>query len=378
MTSAMLPPAPSGGPVDDTAVDDRELLRAQSPGGFWRDVFKRLRRNPTAWIGAAIVVRLRVRRRLRAVARARIPETALPGREVHHPDPHPRAGRAPAVPARARPLRRRRAVQAHLGRARIPRDRRRLDRARPRSAACSSGSWPGRSAAGSTTSSCASSTSCSPCRTCCSRCRSPRSSVSRQYAVMIAIGASQVPIFARLLRSSMLQQSSADYVLVGADAGPRPRHHHDEPRAAERHRPGHRAGHADARDRRHRRGGAVVPRPRRRAARDRRVGPHAHLRAGRARDRARGSRSCPASASPSPRSASRCSARRCARRWTRAPARADRSSSRIGPASGTRRAAPILGRRTDSRAGRALSPRCRVRCPGSRRAARACTGRAGW
>jgi peptide/nickel transport system permease protein len=38
-------------------------------------------------------------------------------------------------------------------------------------------------------------------------------------AVMIAIGASQVPIFARLLRSSMLQQRSADYVLAAQTLG---------------------------------------------------------------------------------------------------------------------------------------------------------------
>jgi peptide/nickel transport system permease protein len=38
-------------------------------------------------------------------------------------------------------------------------------------------------------------------------------------AIMIAIGASQVPIFARLLRSSMLQQRSADYVLAAQTLG---------------------------------------------------------------------------------------------------------------------------------------------------------------
>ena len=56
MTSAMLPPAPSGGPVDDTSLDDRELLSAKTRGGgFWRDVFRRLRRNPSAWVGAVII-----------------------------------------------------------------------------------------------------------------------------------------------------------------------------------------------------------------------------------------------------------------------------------------------------------------------------------
>jgi len=38
-------------------------------------------------------------------------------------------------------------------------------------------------------------------------------------AIMIAIGASQVPIFARLLRSSMLQQRSSDYVLAAQTLG---------------------------------------------------------------------------------------------------------------------------------------------------------------
>ena len=39
------------------------------------------------------------------------------------------------------------------------------------------------------------------------------------YAVMIAIGVSQVPIFARLLRSSMLSQKNADYVLAAQTLG---------------------------------------------------------------------------------------------------------------------------------------------------------------
>jgi peptide/nickel transport system permease protein len=39
------------------------------------------------------------------------------------------------------------------------------------------------------------------------------------YAVMIAIGVSQVPIFARLLRSSMLSQRGADYILAAQTLG---------------------------------------------------------------------------------------------------------------------------------------------------------------
>jgi peptide/nickel transport system permease protein len=38
-----------------------------------------------------------------------------------------------------------------------------------------------------------------------------------KYSIMIAVGAAQVPIFARLLRGSMLGQGQADYVLA-ADA----------------------------------------------------------------------------------------------------------------------------------------------------------------
>jgi peptide/nickel transport system permease protein len=40
-----------------------------------------------------------------------------------------------------------------------------------------------------------------------------------EYALMIAIGAAQVPIFARLLRGSMLAQTNADYVLAAQALG---------------------------------------------------------------------------------------------------------------------------------------------------------------
>ncbi|VXB54472.1 ABC transporter permease [Nocardioides sp. AX2bis] len=43
------------------------------------------------------------------------------------------------------------------------------------------------------------------------------------YAVMIAIGVAQVPIFARLLRGSMLSQGKADYVLAAGALGLRKR-----------------------------------------------------------------------------------------------------------------------------------------------------------
>ncbi|MDP9443064.1 MAG: ABC transporter permease [Actinomycetota bacterium] len=44
-----------------------------------------------------------------------------------------------------------------------------------------------------------------------------------RYSVMIAIGAAQVPIFARLLRGSMLAQGRSDYVLAATSLGLRPR-----------------------------------------------------------------------------------------------------------------------------------------------------------
>ena len=43
------------------------------------------------------------------------------------------------------------------------------------------------------------------------------------YAVMIAIGVAQVPIFARLLRGSMLSQGRSDYVLAASALGLRRR-----------------------------------------------------------------------------------------------------------------------------------------------------------
>ena len=78
------------------------------------------------------------------------------------------------------------------------------------------------------------------------------------FSVMIAIGVAQVPIFARLLRSSMLQQAQCGLRALGPDARSRPRQDHDEPRAAELGGAGHRAGHPEPGHCRDRRRGAVV------------------------------------------------------------------------------------------------------------------------
>lgn len=94
----MLPPAPSGGPVDDTAVDDTELLGAKtSGGGFWRDVFRRLRRNPSAWVGAGIIaVFLLVA--LLAPVLAPYGPTELPGQRYITPTHIPGIGEIPEFP----------------------------------------------------------------------------------------------------------------------------------------------------------------------------------------------------------------------------------------------------------------------------------------
>ena len=98
MTSAMLPPAPSGGPVDDTSVDDKELLAAKtSGGGFWRDVFRRMRRNPSAWVGAAIIAVL-VLVAVFAPWLAPYGPTELPGQRYITPTHIPGPGEIPEFP----------------------------------------------------------------------------------------------------------------------------------------------------------------------------------------------------------------------------------------------------------------------------------------
>ena len=98
MTSAMLPPAPSGGPVDDTAVDDKELLAAKTGGGgFWRDVFRRLRRNPSAWVGGAIIGLL-VLVAIFAPWLAPYGPTELPGQRYITPTHIPGPGEIPEFP----------------------------------------------------------------------------------------------------------------------------------------------------------------------------------------------------------------------------------------------------------------------------------------
>lgn len=217
MSSSVLPPAPSGGPVDDTAIVDHQLLEVQTRGGFWRDVFRRLRRNPTAWVGAVIVF-LFVAVSLLAPWIAPYAETALPGAQYITPTHIPGPGEIPGFPlgldrfggdvlskliwgAQASLLIG--VVSTALGL---------VGGMLLGLLAGTFGGWvdnvvmrfvdillsiPNLLLAVSI------------------------AAILGQtpYAVMIAIGASQVPIFARLLRASLLQQRSADYVLSAQTLG---------------------------------------------------------------------------------------------------------------------------------------------------------------
>jgi peptide/nickel transport system permease protein len=219
MSSVILPPAPSGGPVDDTSVDDAELLAAKTRGGggFWRDVFRRIRRNPTAWIGAAIVFVFVVIAVL-APWLAPYPETALPGARLVTPTYIPGPGEYPEFP---------------LGLDRFGGD------------VLSKLIWGARASLmigvvstvfgliGGLILGLLAGTFGGWVDTVIMRFVDILLSVPNlllavsiaailgqtQLSLMIAIGASQVPIFARLLRASMLQQRSADYILSAQTLG---------------------------------------------------------------------------------------------------------------------------------------------------------------
>ena len=217
MSSSILPPAPSGGPVDDTVVVDAELLAARTQGGFWRDVFRRLRRSPTAWIGAVIVF-LFVAVSLLAPWLAPYPQLALPGARLITPTSIPGPGELAEFP---------------LGLDRFGGD------------VLSKLIWGAQASlligvistafglAGGAVLGLVAGTFGGWVDNVVMRFVDILLSVPNlllavsiaavlgqsQLAVMIAIGASQVPIFARLLRASMLQQRSSDYVLSAQTLG---------------------------------------------------------------------------------------------------------------------------------------------------------------
>src|SRR5690606_8241073 len=93
--SAVLPPAQGNEIVDTVAVAQADLKEGR--GGFWHDVLRRLRRNPTAWIGAAIVLVFLAVAALAPLI-APYPETALPGARSITPTYIPGPGELPEFP----------------------------------------------------------------------------------------------------------------------------------------------------------------------------------------------------------------------------------------------------------------------------------------
>ena len=213
--SVPLPPAQGGGTLDTATMLQTDLK--EGGGGFWSDVFRRLRRNPTAWIGAVIVL-LFVLVAVLAPLLAPYPETALPGARDITPTNIPGPGELPEFP---------------LGLDRFGGD------------VLSKLIWGARASllvgvistamglVGGMLLGLVAGTFGGWVDTLIMRIVDIILSVPNlllavsiaailgqtPYAVMIAIGASQVPIFARLLRASMLQQRSSDYVLSAQTLG---------------------------------------------------------------------------------------------------------------------------------------------------------------
>lgn len=218
--SVALPPA--AGDVDPqnpggAASAEITASNEHDQGGFWREVFKRLRRNPTAWVGAFIVL-LFVLVAALAPLLAPFPETALPGAKYITPTHIPGIGEIPEFP---------------LGLDRFGGD------------VLSKLIWGARASLmvgvistifgliggmllGLIAGMFGGWTDTIIMRFVDIVLSVPNlllavsiAAVLSQgpLAIMIAIGASQVPIFARLLRASMLQQRSSDYVLSAQSLG---------------------------------------------------------------------------------------------------------------------------------------------------------------
>ncbi|HUH53594.1 MAG TPA: ABC transporter permease [Microbacteriaceae bacterium] len=213
--SQLIPPqnqSPDGTPQSVATVDIKE-----SRGGFWWEVFNRLKRNPTAWIGAVIVA-LFLLVALFAPWLSNYPETALPGAKFITPTNIPGPGEIEGFP---------------LGLDRFGGD------------VYSKLIWGARASlmvgvvstalglVGGMILGLLAATFGGWVDSLIMRIVDIILSVPNlllavsiaailgqtPVAVMIAIGASQVPIFARLLRSSMLQQNVSEYVLSAQTLG---------------------------------------------------------------------------------------------------------------------------------------------------------------
>lgn len=215
MSAPILPP--TGGLSGDEVAVDHAALEARRRGGFWHDVLRRLRRNPTAWIGAAIVV-LFVLVAALAPLIAPYGDLSSPGREHIRPTSLPGIGDLPEFP---------------LGIDRFGGD------------VVSKLIWGAQASlvigvvstlfglVGGMVLGALAGTFGGWVDNLVMRFVDILLSVPNlllavsiaavlgrtQLAVMIAIGVAQVPIFARLLRASMLQQRQTDYVLAAGTLG---------------------------------------------------------------------------------------------------------------------------------------------------------------
>ncbi|MDA3148083.1 ABC transporter permease [Leucobacter sp. UCMA 4100] len=217
MTQLPTPPE-SQVPVDTVAHAVQAKQRSEDTrGGFWNDVFRRLKRNPTAWIGAVIVT-IFLLVALFAPLLTLYPETALPGARHITPTNIPGPGEIDGFP---------------LGLDRFGGD------------VYSKLIWGARASLivgvlstalgliGGMILGLLAATFGGWVDSLIMRFVDIILSVPNlllavsiaailgqtPMAVMIAIGASQVPIFARLLRSSMLQQNISEYVLSAQTLG---------------------------------------------------------------------------------------------------------------------------------------------------------------
>ena len=212
-----LPPPLNQSPTDAAPATQLAAAPKESRGGFWGDVFKRLRRNPTAWIGAVIVL-LFVVIAILAPWLAPYPETSLPGAKHITPTNIPGPGDIEGFP---------------LGLDRFGGD------------VFSKLIWGARASlmvgvistalglVGGMILGLLAATFGGWVDSLIMRIVDIILSVPNlllavsiaailgqtPMAVMIAIGASQIPIFARLLRSSMLQQNVSEYVLSAQTLG---------------------------------------------------------------------------------------------------------------------------------------------------------------
>lgn len=219
MTSAILPPAPGGGASGDPTSTEAVAAASITPtgGGFWRDVFRRLRHSPTAWVGGIIVLLFILVAALAPIL-APYGGTDLPGQRFVTPGHIPGPGEMAEFP---------------LGLDRFGGD------------VLSKLIWGAQSSLtigivstffgllGGMFLGLVASMFGGWVDNVIMRFVDILLSVPNlllavsiaallgqsQMAVMIAIGVSQVPIFARLLRASMLQQRSADYVLSAQTLG---------------------------------------------------------------------------------------------------------------------------------------------------------------